>query len=82
MFLKYMRKSKKQTKNKKQQQQQQKVNPLKASCHHIKTGWFSLQINDGNFELCWVNQLQPDVAYLYPLITSEDLKVFWRFKGV
>ena len=27
------------------------------------------------------NPLQPSVAFLYPLKTSEDLKVFWCFQG-
>ena len=29
-----------------------------------------------------VNPLQPGVAFLYPLKTSENLKVFWCFQGV
>ena len=28
------------------------------------------------------NPLQPGVAFLYPLKTSENLKVFWCFQGV
>ena len=28
---------------------------------------------------CCCNPLQPSVAYLYPLKTSENLKVFWCF---
>ena len=27
----------------------------------------------------FVNPLQPGIAFLYPLKTSENLKVFWRF---
>ena len=29
-----------------------------------------------------LNPLQPGVAFLYPLKTSENLKVFWYFQGV
>ena len=33
------------------------------------------------FELTENNPLQPDAAYLYPLKTSENLKVFLCFRG-
>ena len=29
-----------------------------------------------------INPLLPGVAYLYPLKTSENLKIFWYFQGV
>ena len=29
-----------------------------------------------------INPLQPSVAFLYPLKTSENLRVFWCFQGV
>ena len=29
-----------------------------------------------------IHPLQPGIAYLYPLKTIENLKIFWCFKGV
>ena len=33
------------------------------------------------YELTKINLLRPDVAYLYPLKTSENVKVFLCFRG-
>ena len=35
-----------------------------------------------NFSNLTLNPLQPGVTYLYPLETSENLKVFYCFQGV
>ena len=31
---------------------------------------------------CNINPFIPDAPFLYPLETSENLKVFWCFQGV
>ena len=40
------------------------------------------KVNAYGFDWNAFNPLQPGVAYLYPLKTSENFKVFWCFHGV
>ena len=47
---------------------------------------FKVQKQDGSTSMRMntsaINPLQPGVAFLYLLKTSENLKVFWCFQGV
>ena len=41
-----------------------------------------LNIANNETQLLRLNSLQPGIAYLYPLKTSENLKVIWCFQGL
>ena len=49
----------------------------KASFKGTETEKLEYRINEDQ-----INPLQPGIAYLCPLKTSENLKVFWRFQGL
>ena len=55
--------------------------PCSTSNSVMKYTQWSLKGITGNFQNKILNPLQPGVAYLYPLKTSENVKVFC-FQGV